>query len=93
MKQNATNINKIKPAVRTKGVHTGNFGMPKVKGANNNQLGLTNIENIHRIVNKDEYLARMYEAFEKADTQRLRDFCFQEIRRILIQRNLWEQPQ
>ena len=41
------------------------------------------------IVTQDEYLARLYQAFDKADNQRLKDFCFTQIRNILIQRNQW----
>ena len=41
------------------------------------------------VVTQDEYLSRLYDAFEKADTPRLREFCFTQIRNILIQRNLW----
>ena len=85
------NASRITPKLRTSGNVTGNFGKPKVKAANNNQLGVTHLENIHRLVTHDEYLNRMYRAYELADTQRLRDFCFTEIRRILISRNLWEQ--
>ena len=86
-----SNINRIRPAFRTGGAITGNFGKAKVKGAHNNELGVTQLEHIHRLVTQDEYLNRMYTAFELADTQRLKDFCFTEIRRILIARNLWEE--
>ena len=83
------NINRIKPALKTKGAVTGNFGKAKVKGANNANLGFTSIENIHAIVSQDEYLQRLYEAYDKADTDRLRQFCYESIRSILIQRGLW----
>ena len=85
------NASRITPKLRTSGNVTGNFGRPKVKAANNAQLGVTHLEHIHRLVTHDEYLDRMYRAYELADTARLKQHCFEEIRRILIQRNLWEQ--
>ena len=86
------NINRIRPALRTAGAVTGNFGRAKVKAAHNTQLGVTSNDQIHRIVTKDEYLNRMYDAMESEDaTVRVKEFCFKEIRRILISRNLWEQ--
>ena len=51
-------------------------------------IGVTNKEFIN-IVTQDEYLQRMYDAFEKADTPRLREFCYKQIRQILIQRGVW----
>ena len=84
-------LNRIRPALRTTGAVTGNFGRNKVKAANNAQLGVTNRESIHRLVGQDEYLQRMYTAYQQAPTDELRTFCYTEIRRILIQRNLWEQ--
>lgn len=35
-----SNLSKTKPALRTKGNVTGNFGMPKVKAGANNDIGL-----------------------------------------------------
>ena len=84
----SSNLSKIKPKLRTTGNVTGNFGKPKVKAGANNQLGLTDKEFVN-IVTQDEYLSRMYEAFDKADTPRLREFCYTQIRNILIQRGVW----
>ena len=84
-----SNLSKIKPKLRTTGNVTGNFGRPKVKAGANNSLGMTDVKFIN-IVTQDEYLNRMYEAFDKAETPRLREFCYTEIRNILIQRGVWK---
>ncbi len=34
-----SNLSRTKPALRTKGNLTGNFGMPKVKAGANNEIG------------------------------------------------------
>ena len=86
----SSNLSKIKPQFRTRGNVTGNFGMPKVKGANNNNLGETAADSI-TITHPDDYLARMYAAFDKTDDPHMQQFIYQEIRKILIQRGLWEQ--
>ena len=85
-----SNLSKIKPKLRTTGNVTGNFGRPKTKaGSPINSIGMTDKEFIN-IVTQDEYLNRMYLAFDKADTPRLKQFCFEQIRSILIQRGLWK---
>ena len=85
----SSNLSKIKPRLRTTGNVTGNFGRPKTKaGSQMSDIGMTNKEFVN-IVTQDEYLQRMYEAFEKADTPRLQNFCYQQIRQILIQRGVW----
>ena len=84
-----SNLSKIKPKLRTSGNITGNFGRPKPKaGSSLNDIGMSDKEFI-KVVTQDEYLARLNEAFDKADTPRLKNFCFTQIRNILIQRNQW----
>ena len=86
----SSNLSKIKPKLRTTGRITGNFNRPKVKsGSQLNEIGLTNADVIN-IVTQDDYLNRMYEAFNKTDDPKLKDFCFTQIRNILIQRNIWQ---
>ena len=86
----SSNLSKIKPKLRTTGRITGNFNRPKVKsGSQLNEIGLTNADVIN-IVTQDDYLNRMYEAFNKTDDPKLKDFCFNQIRNILIQRNIWQ---
>ena len=49
---------------------------------------MTNAE-IRRLATKDEYLNRMFTAFDTTDDPKLKDFCFKEIRTILIQKGVW----
>jgi hypothetical protein len=85
----SSNLSKIKPKFRTSGRVSGNFGKSKVKaGSPLTQIGVSNKETIH-ITTQDEYLNRMYVALEEAKTPMLKCFCYNEIKRILIQRNEW----
>ncbi len=78
-----SNLSKIKPKLRT----TGNFSQPRRKaGSTLNDLGGRG--NIG--ASQDEYLSRLYSAFDSTSNKQLRQFAFTEIRKILIQRNLWE---
>lgn len=84
-----SNLSKIKTAFRTKGNVTGNFGRPKMRaGSTLSEIGLTDKENI-RVATQDEYLNRMYDAFDNTDDPKLKAFCYNEIRKILIQRGIW----
>ena len=83
-----SNLSKIRPKLRTTGNVTGNFGKPKVKAGANKGLGFTNKEVIS-IVKQDDYLNRMYEAFNKTDDPKMRKFCYEQVRQILVQRGLW----
>lgn len=84
-----SNLSKIKTSLRTKGNITGNFGVPKVKaGSTLNELGVTSKENI-KCVTQDEYLNRLYYAFDNATDDKLKRFIYQEIRKIHIQRGTW----
>ena len=81
-----SNLSKIKPKLRTTGQVSGNFGRPKSKaGSTLNDLGCSG--NIG--ASQDEYLNRLYSAFDSTTNKQLRQFAFIEIRKILIQRNLW----
>ena len=85
-----SNLSKIKPKLRTEGRVSGNFGKNKVKaGSQLSDIGLSDADVIN-VVTQDDYLNRMYEAFNKTDDPKLKHFCFVQIRNILIQRNLWK---
>jgi len=85
----SSNLSKIKPKLRTTGRVSGNFGKNKVRaGSSLNEIGMSDKEFVN-IVTQDEYLSRMYDAFDKAETPRLREFCYTQIRNILIQRGVW----
>ena len=84
-----SNLSKIRPKLRTSGNVTGNFGRAKVKAGANQGLGFTDVENIS-ITTQDDYLGRMYTAMTTTTDPKLKQFCFEQVRNILIQRGLWE---
>lgn len=81
----SSNLSKIKPQLRTTGNITGNFGRPKAKAGSS----LSDIQAGNIGITQDEYLSRLYTAFDNATSTRQRQFCYNEIKRILIQRGLW----
>ena len=84
-----SNLSKIQPKLRTTGRVSGNFGKNKVKAGANNEIGMSDKEFIN-VVTQDEYLNRMYQAFDTTDSPRLKQFCYTQIRNILIQRGIWQ---
>lgn len=83
-----TNLSKIKPSLRTKGQITGNFGKSKVKAGYNTELGMSNKESI-KVTTQDEYLNRMYQAMDTTEDPKVKQFCYTEIKKIMIQRGVW----
>jgi len=84
-----SNLSKIKPKLRTTGQITGNFGRRKsVGGSSLNDLGVTNAE-VVKCVKQDDYLNRLYYAFDNTTDEKLRRFIYTEIRKIHIQRGTW----
>ena len=83
---NYSNLSKIKPKLRTTGRVSGNFGRNKVSaGSSLNDIGGDG--NIG--VKQDEYLNRLHYAFDNTSDPKLRQFIYQEIRKIHIQRGTW----
>ena len=81
-----SNLSKIKPKLRTTGQVSGNFGRPKTKaGSPLNDLGGSG--NIG--LTSDEYLKRMYYAFDNTNDSELKKFIYTEIRKIHLQRGTW----
>jgi hypothetical protein len=81
-----SNLSKIRPKLRTQGNITGNFGRAKSKGGStlndiggDGNIGLT----------QEQYLSRLYNAFDNTTEPKLRQFIYQEIKKILIQQNKW----
>jgi hypothetical protein len=84
-----SNLSKIKPKLRTQGNVTGNFGRPKSKaGSPLSDLGVTNAE-VVKCMKQDEYLARLWYAFDNTDDDKLKQFVYTEIKKIHIQRGTW----
>ena len=84
-----SNLSKIRPKLRTTGNITGNFGKQKVKaGSTLNEIGMSTKETI-KCATQDEYLNRLYYAFDNTTEPKLRQFIYQEIKKILIQQNKW----
>ena len=81
-----SNLSKIRPKLRTQGNITGNFGRAKSKGGSSlNDLGGDG--NIG--ATQDEYLSRLYYAFDNTTEPKLRQFLYTEIKKIHIQRGTW----
>jgi len=84
-----SNLSKIKPKLRTTGRISGNFGRNKVSaGSTLNELGMTAAE-VVKCPTQDEYLNRLYYAFDNTTDDKLKKFIYQEIRKIHIQRGSW----
>ena len=84
-----SNLSKIRTSFRTKGNITGNFGVPKSKaGSPLKDIGVTNAK-VVKCTKPDDYLARLYQAFENTTDPKLKSFVYKEIQKILIQRGLW----
>ena len=81
-----SNLSKIRPKLRTTGRVSGNFGKSKVTaGSTLNDIGGDG--NIG--ATQDEYLNRLYYAFDNTDDNKLKQFLYTEIRNIHIQRGTW----
>jgi hypothetical protein len=83
----SSNLSKIKPKFRT----SGNISQPRRKaGSPLKDIGVTSAK-VVKITKQDDYIHRLYDAFDKADNPKLKNFLYQEIRKILIQRGQWAQ--
>ena len=84
-----SNLSKIKTSFRTKGNITGNFGVPKSKaGSPLKDIGVTNAK-VVKCVTRDEYLTRLHLAYHKTTDEKLKQFIYNEIKKIMIQRGEW----
>jgi len=84
-----SNLSKIRPKLRTTGRVSGNFGRNKVSaGSSLNEIGMSTKETI-KCATQDEYLNRLYYAFDNTTDPKLRQFLYQEIRKIHVQRGTW----
>ena len=84
-----SNLSKIKTKFRTTGNITGNFGAKKqIAGSSFNEIGMSTKESI-KCATQDEYLNRLYSAFDNTEDAKLKKFLYQEIRKILITQGKW----
>jgi hypothetical protein len=84
-----SNLSKIKPSLRTTGRISGNFGKNKVRaGSTLNDLGVTTAK-VVKCAKQEDYVNRLYEAYEKTDDVKLKEFLFKEIRNYHIKRGVW----
>jgi hypothetical protein len=84
-----SNLSKIKPKLRTQGNVTGNFGRPKSKaGSSLRDIGVTSVKVVN-ITKREDYLKRLYAAFENTNDEKLKQFIYTEIKKIMIQRGEW----
>jgi hypothetical protein len=84
-----SNLSKIKPKLRTQGQVTGNFGKPKMK-ANSPLRALGETKGgVGNLATKEDYLNRLYYAFDNTDDEKLKKFIYGQIRNILVQQGKW----
>ena len=71
-----SNLSKIKPKLRTQGNVTGNFGRAKTKaGSSMRDIGVTNVKVVN-ITKQEDYLKRLYAAFESTNDEKLKKFIY-----------------
>jgi hypothetical protein len=82
-----TNLSKTKPALRTSGAVTGNFGKAKVKsGSSLNEVPANKRDSLGNFPRVEEYADRLREAYSKTSDQKLRSFILTELGKIERQR-------
>jgi hypothetical protein len=81
-----SNLSKIATKFRTSGRVSGNFGRNKVSvGSSLNDIG----GNGNIGTTQQNYLNRLYYAFDNTADPKLRQFLYTEIKKIHIQRGTW----
>jgi len=84
-----SNLSKIKPKLRTSGRVSGNFGRNKCKAGSPIQtLGETKGD-VGNLPTQDDYLERLYKAFDSTQDAKLKKFIYEQIRGMLIQQGKW----
>lgn len=84
-----SNLSKIRPKLQTEGRITGNWGKSKVvAGSPLKELGITNVK-VVKCAKQDDYLNRLYKAFDATEDPKLKKFIYTEIRKIHVQRGEW----
>jgi len=84
-----SNLSKIKPKLRTTGRVSGNFGRNRVKANSPLQTIGETKGAVGNLPTQDDYLARLYHAFDSTTDVKLKKFIYSQIRQILIQQGKW----
>ena len=84
-----SNLSKIKPKLRTTGRVSGNFGRNKVRANSPLQTIGDTKGAVGRLPTQDDYLARLYRAFDSTTDVKLKKFIYSQIRQILVQQGKW----
>jgi hypothetical protein len=80
-----SNLSKISTKFRTSGA----ISQPRRKaGSPLNDIGVTNAKTV-KCTTQNEYLSRLYYAFDNTTDTQLRKFLYTEIKKIHIQRGTW----
>ena len=80
---NHSNLSKTKPAFRTSGGLTGNFGSGKRKGGSKlTEIPASSRDSIGNFPTQDEYAARLRAAYHATSDHKLRDFILEELGKI-----------
>ena len=80
-----SNLSKIAPKFRTSGA----VSQPRRKaGSSMRDIGVTNAK-VVKVVKQEDYLKRLYVAFENTNDEKLKQFIYTEIKKIMIQRGNW----
>ena len=78
-----TNLSKTKPALRSSGAITGNFGKAKVKsGSSLNEVPANKRDSLGNFPRVEEYAARLRDAYSKTSDQKLKAFILTELGKI-----------
>ena len=80
---NNTNLSKTKPAFRTSGGLTGNFGSGKRKGGSKlAEVPANSRDSIGNFPTQDEYAARLRAAYHATSDHKLQEFILEELGKI-----------
>ena len=81
-----TNLSKTKPALRTKGSVTGNFGAARRKGGSAlNDIPANSRETLGSFPTQDEYYYRLVDAYNQTSDQRLKGFILDQLKKMNAQ--------
>lgn len=84
-----SNLSKIKPKLRTTGRVSGNFGRNKCKAGSSLQTIGDTKGAVGNLPTQDDYLDRLYRAFDSTTDVKLKKFIYSQIRQILVQQGRW----